>query len=296
MLTYSFLMYRGEIISTKNKTFLLLILSLLIFAMASVSASDVNDVNDNQKYLSVNEVSASGNLVDDQIALSSADANSLNSSSDLISGTKASADDSKVASSNSGSSTAKSSSSASSNAKSSSSSASDVKSSTINSSTNTPKKVSNSSDSKLSDSTKNATSISTTTKKVVKGNNYTVTLKDKNGNVLSGKKLIFSINGNNYTRTTDSKRIASLTLNTKPMDYIIKVMFLGDDQYESSYLTETVTVSKISTNIRTYTPSAVYKKAYCVYLTDMYGNKLVSKKVTFTFNGKTYTYSCSYNN
>ncbi len=289
MLTYSFLMYRGEIISTKNKTFLLLILSLLIFAMASVSASDVNDVNDNQKYLSVNEVSASGNLVDDQIALSSADANSLNSNSDLISGTKASADDSKVASSNSGSSTAKSSSSASSNAKSSSSSASDVKSSTINSSTNTPKKVSNSSDSKLSDSTKNATSISTTTKKVVKGNNYTVTLNDKNGNVLSGKKLIFSINGNNYTRTTDSKGIASLTLNTKPMDYIIKVMFLGDDQYESSSLTETVTVSKISTNIRTYTPSAVYKKAYCVYLTDMYGNKLVSKKVTFTFNGKTYT-------
>ena len=78
-------MYRGEIISTKNKTFLLLILSLLIFAMASVSASDVNDVNDNQKYLSVNEVSASGNLVDDQIALSSADANSLNSNSYLIS-------------------------------------------------------------------------------------------------------------------------------------------------------------------------------------------------------------------
>ena len=70
-------MYWGENISTKNKTFILLIFSLFIIAMASVSASDVSDINDNQDYISVNEDSISSNLAGDKLVLSSDDSDSI---------------------------------------------------------------------------------------------------------------------------------------------------------------------------------------------------------------------------
>ena len=225
---------------TKNKTFLLLVLSLFIIAMASVSASDVSDMNDNQDDISLSEDSLGSNSVRCNLALSSADADL-----DLVSSSKDA--DSKIQSSSS-----------------------------------------EESGNASASSSKNSTSIASSSAKVVKGENYSVTLKDKNGQGVSGKDLIFTLNGKNFTRTTDSKGIAILTLNTKPMKYLIKVSFLGDDAYQKSSLSQNVTVSKISTSIKTYTSSPVNGKAYAVILKDKKGKALSSKAVTLTFNGKTY--------
>lgn len=214
--------------------------------MATVSASDVSDLNDNQNYLSIDENLESGDL-----AIQSADLES-------------------------GDSTGKA-------------SASDVNA--------TPASQTGSSDSKSqvssdegdsNETTKSATTIVPSSSKVVNGKDYSVTLKDKDGKVLSGKKLIFTFNGKTYTKTTDSKGIASLALSAKAGNYLISVTFEGDDLYEGSSSSKTVTVSKTPTSIAKYTGSAVKGKTFSVILKDSDGKALASKSVTITFNGKTY--------
>ena len=225
--------------------------------MASVSASDVNDINDGNDHISLSEDSASTDLANDDLALSSADADSIDDDLDLASSSNEAYEDSSANPSNGESSYGPQS-----NA------------------------LSESGDSN-SQTTIN-TSIESSTSNVVKGENYSVTLKDKDGNVLSGKKIIFTLNGTNFTRTTNSNGIASLTLNTRVGNYLIVVSFLGDDSYANSSFSQQLTVSKIPTAIENSTDLAVIGRAYSVVLKDKNGNPLSSKAVTLTFNGKTY--------
>lgn len=225
---------------------LLLIFSLFILAMATVSASDVSDLNDNQNYLSIDE-----NLENGDLAIQSADLESGDSTGQA--------------------------------------SASDVNA------TSTSQKGSSDSKSQVSsdegdsnETTKSATTIVPSSSKVVNGKDYSVTLKDKDGKVLSGKKLIFTFNGKTYTKTTDSKGIASLALSAKAGNYLISVTFEGDDLYEGSSSSKTVTVSKTPTSIAKNTGSAIKGKTFSVILKDSDGKALASKSVTITFNGKTY--------
>lgn len=246
--------------------------------MASVSASDVSDMNDNQDYIALNGDSDSVSSVNDNLILSASDSFSDDSSS--ISTSNDVSDDAAISYSGDSISTA---------------SSNDDSTKKSASSGDSSKKSSDAGSQKLSDSedTKTSTTIVESSTKVVKGENYSVTLKDKDGNVLSGKKLVFTFNGKDYNRTTNSNGIASLTLNAKPMDYSIKVRFLGDELYEASSLSNTVTVSKISTNIKNYSSSAVNGKIYYVILKDKYGSPLSSKKVSLSFNGKTFTRTTS---
>ena len=228
--------------------------------MASVSASDVSDINDNQDYVSLNGDSASNDLV-----LSSADSDLIEEDLDLISNSNDPSDYSNIESS--------------------SSIESNVLSDSGDSGSDGPD---DSGDLDPEETPKTVTTIESSNSNVVKGENYSVTLKDADGNGLSDKTLIFTINGNNYTRITNSDGVASLTLNQKVADYLILVTFLGDDTYGNSSLSEQVTVSKISTSIKNYTSSPVNGKSYSIILKDKNGNPLASKAVTITFNGKTY--------
>lgn len=214
--------------------------------MATVSASDVSDLNDNQNYLSIDE-----NLENGDLAIQSADLESGDSTGQA--------------------------------------SASDVNA------TSTSQKGSSDSKSQVSsdegdsnETTKSATTIVPSSSKVVNGKDYSVTLKDKDGKVLSGKKLIFTFNGKTYTKTTDSKGIASLALTAKAGNYLISVTFEGDGLYEGSSSSKTVTVSKTPTSIAKNTGSAIKGKTFSVILKDSDGKALASKSVTITFNGKTY--------
>lgn len=228
--------------------------------MASVSASDVSDINDDQDYISLSEDSASGNLVNDNLVLSSADSDSIDDSVGLIPSGEDVSDDSSIESSDI------------------------VSSSDIDSNV-----LSDSDDSNLEATTKNSTTIESSSSTVVKGENFTVTLKDKDGKGVSGKKIIFTLNGANFTRTTNSKGIASLTLNIRPGTYLITVSFLGDEDYKNSSFSSQLTVNKISTTIKNSTAIAVIGKTYSVVLTDRKGNPLASKTITLSFNGKTYS-------
>lgn len=227
-------------------------------AMATVSASDVSDLNDNQNYLSIDENLETGylgiqNADLETVSSDSASANSIgqSSESDLDASSSSSSDSSKKGSSDSQS------------------------------------KVS-SDEGDSNETTKNTTTIVPSSSKVVHGKDYSVTLKDKNGKALSGKKLIFTFNGKSYTRTTDSKGIASLTLNAKASNYLISVTFEGDDLYEGSSSSNKVTVTKAPTKIAKYAGAAVKGKTVSVILKDSDGKVLSSKAVTISFNGKTY--------
>ena len=218
--------------------------------MASVSASDVSDMNDNPDYISVNEDLAISDLAEDNSVSSSADSDSA-----AISSQKS--DDSKL------------------------------KSSDSDSSADLEDEGLSEEDEPGSDVTLNETSIESSSSNVVKGENYSVTLKDSDGNGLSGKDVVFTIDGNSTTKPTDENGVASITL-TKVGNYTILVSFLGDDTYANSSLSQEVCVSKIPTSIKNYSSAAVNGKTFTIVLKDKDGNPLVSKTVTITFNGKTY--------
>ena len=219
-------------------------MSLFILAMASVSASDVSDISDNQEIISEQD-SISEDIVSESADLSSADLESTEDADSIASASES--DDSKLGSS-------------------------EIESDPLSE----------------DETTKESTSIEASSSSVVYGNDYSVTLKDKNGNVLSGKNLIFTFNGNNYTRTTDSNGVASLKINAAAGSYVISVLFEGDELYESSSSSTKVTVSKASTNISTATKYAVKGETYSVVLKDKDGNVLSKKNVILTYNGKTY--------
>ena len=229
----------------------MLILALFIVSIASVSASDVSDINDNQNYLAESDGSVSEDL-DNQEIVSSEMSDSTNDNSELIGNDNGASDDSSAESS-------------------------DI----IPNSDS----VGDSSE----ETTKNSTTITSSSSKVVNGEDYSVTLKDKDGNPVSGKNLIFTFNGNNYTRTTDSNGVASLKISGKAGVYTIAVLFEGDELYENSSISTQVTVSKTPTSITNASSSAIKGKAYYVVLKDKNGKVLSSKKVTLSFNGKTYT-------
>ena len=139
------------------------------------------------------------------------------------------------------------------------------------------------------------TSIVSTTTKVVTKEIYSVTLKDEGGNPLSGKNLIFTFNGKNYNRTTGSDGMAKLPISAKPSNYLISVVFEGDNLYSASSISENITVTKIPTTIVNSTNSAINGKSYSVALKDKNGNALASKTVIIKFNGKTYNVATNSN-
>ena len=115
------------------------------------------------------------------------------------------------------------------------------------------------------------------------------TIIDLNGIPLANKNVIFTINGNHYTRTTDSNGIAKLNINLNPGQYIISYTFSGDSQYYSSN-------SEIEINVFTgntymlYLEDEVYRtEQFGVALFDANENRLANKNVIFTINGNPYT-------
>lgn len=212
--------------------------------MASVSASDASDINDNQNYLSENEDSVSDDLSSQYEDLSAIDSDSAEDGLEILDNT--------------------------------------------NSESNELSDATDSGSEDPVEPTKNSTSIVSSSSSVVNGYDYSVTLMDNNGNVLSGKDLIFTFNGKNYTKTTNSNGVAKLNINAKAGSYVIGVIFEGDELYENSSLSNCITVSKTPTTISSSTKDAVKGYSYSVVLKDKNGNVLASKPVTLTYNGKTY--------
>ncbi len=124
------------------------------------------------------------------------------------------------------------------------------------------------------------------------GKYFTIILKDSEGKALAGKLVQIGFNGKIYDRVTDNKGQAKLQINlAKAGTYTFAVSYLGDDQYNGSFIVAKIVVNKQKASLTV--PAKSYKTSATKTLTATFksakGNPVKGKKVTFTINGKTYT-------
>ena len=134
-----------------------------------------------------------------------------------------------------------------------------------------------------------ATSISTTYNV---NKDLVITLKDNEGNPLSGMQITVDLNGAaNYT-TDENGQVKIAVGKLVPKTYTAAISFAGDEYYKESSATAEVTVQKIGTAITASAKTFKFEdttKKYTVTLKDAKGNLLKNTKVTLKVNGKTYT-------
>lgn len=120
-----------------------------------------------------------------------------------------------------------------------------------------------------------------------------VELKDKDGNVLSGKEVYITVNGKIYEGKTDENGKIALGLTiSKAGTYDYVVCFAGDKNYKPSIATSKVIVNKKSTKL-VLPKKATYKvkatvKSYSVTLKDNKNKVLAKKQVIIIIKNKSY--------
>ncbi|WP_042707801.1 Ig-like domain repeat protein [Methanobrevibacter wolinii] len=131
-----------------------------------------------------------------------------------------------------------------------------------------------------------------------RGNYFNVVLKDSYGNLLSNKSVSIGFNGVVYNLITDKKGIARLQINLAWSGiYTFAVAFLGDDNYNGSFVVAKITINPKKTQLTS--KNLIYKlsvsrKTITVKLTGLSAtnNKktvnAVGKNIKITVNGKTY--------
>ncbi len=124
------------------------------------------------------------------------------------------------------------------------------------------------------------------------GEYFKVTLKDAKGNILTGKSIKIGFNGKIYNKTTNENGSAKLQINlAREGIYTFAVSFLGDDNYNGSFVVAKINVAKQSPKLTTanksYKASAKIKTLTATLKTAK-GNPIKNKKITFTLNGKNY--------
>ena len=167
---------------------------------------------------------------------------------------------------------------------------SNAKAATTNSSA---KAASSTTASKTAASTKNATSISVANKTVYSGTHLILTLKDKNGKLLKGKKVLFDINGiSKYTGSTNSYGQVKLVLNLVGSRKAI-FSFAGDSNYEACKVETTIKIIKSNTKLKVLNRTVQRTTYLTATLTNgQSGRALVNQKVIFTvpkWHNKKYT-------
>ena len=120
--------------------------------------------------------------------------------------------------------------------------------------------------------------------------NLVVTLKDANGNPLSGVDVIVNLNGAK-TYKTDNGQIKVSTIGLAPKVYTAEITFNGDDRYDQSSESVKVTVKKATPRMaihqRTYKTN-VKVKAFAVILKDNVGKAIRNTKVVLRVGGVNY--------
>ena len=124
----------------------------------------------------------------------------------------------------------------------------------------------------------------------------TFTLIGQNGEKLANQDVVISINGVNFTAKTDENSTALISPKLTTGVYTATITFAGNDNYAKTIVNKTLTVKddRIKTSITAsnkniYLTTIVKGYSYSITLKDVSGKVLANKKVTVTFNGKTYT-------
>lgn len=116
-----------------------------------------------------------------------------------------------------------------------------------------------------------------------------ILLIDNENNPLTGKEIIFDVNGVKYNKKTDNNGIAKLNINLSVDDYDVLLTYIGDDTYNSSTAHCKVYVNPY--NIITEDLTLTYQDGskFTAILKDKNDNPLINAKVVFNINGVNYT-------
>lgn len=123
-------------------------------------------------------------------------------------------------------------------------------------------------------------------------NTYTVTLT-VGGIPLTGRTVVFTLNGKTYSKKTNADGKASLGISEAKGSYKISYSYAGEDNINPVSGTSKITVKNGMPTKIVKANSVVYRNKKAAYfkikLTDARGNPLKSKKVVFKLKGKKYT-------
>ena len=140
----------------------------------------------------------------------------------------------------------------------------------------------NSTTAKLTVKIKTELTASAVTTTYNNGKNIVITLKDSEGNPVSGVSVTVDLNGaKNYT-TDKNGQVKVAVGKLVPKTYTAKISFAGDDLYNGSSATAKVTINKINTKLAAAKVTATYNvnKYLIITLKDASGNPLAKKKIT----------------
>lgn len=91
------------------------------------------------------------------------------------------------------------------------------------------------------------------------------------------QKVIFEINGINYTRTTNNDGLVNLTINLAPGTYNVNYYYLGDDFFVSSFNSSKLTVNpRIPTALTVLTSSTFHKNSGITFNIELRGDTLLA--------------------
>ena len=130
------------------------------------------------------------------------------------------------------------------------------------------------------------------------GGKYSITLKDEKGSLLSGQKVIFTLNGKSIgSATTNDKGVATITLTAKMLKTAkagnrnLNINFDGTGNYNPTSKTVKITIKKEKTKIaakkKTFKKSKKVKK-YTIKLKNSKGKAVKKVKVYLKIKGKNY--------
>ena len=117
---------------------------------------------------------------------------------------------------------------------------------------------------------------------------FKITLKDNKNKAIKNAKVKIALNGKTYTKTTDSKGIATLTLNLNSGTYKVTTTYDGSSKYQKKSVKSTITVKS---TIKTSDLTKFYKNksTFSATFYDKKGKLIKETSVKFKLNGKNYT-------
>lgn len=112
---------------------------------------------------------------------------------------------------------------------------------------------------------------------------FYITLLDDANNPLSSKEIIFSVNGNTYTNTTDASGSTAIPINLPIGNFDITAKFTGNDDYfDSSFKSNVLIKSTIIIQSSTYRSN----DNYTAFFLNSNGEALANGKVKINLNNK----------
>lgn len=113
---------------------------------------------------------------------------------------------------------------------------------------------------------------------------FYITLLDESNNPLSSKEIIFSVNGNTYTNTTNASGSTAIPINNLPLgNSDISIKFNGDDNYfDSSFKSNVLIKSTIIVHGSTF----ISNENYTAFFLNKNGEALANGKVKINLNNQ----------